>query len=205
MALLLPLKIHFVFADHEITRIENFGHDVNAISQVEVDEIRRTVLYLVQSWFFLRRGSDVSKPVVVINGRNEKRLLVLVKAVVELQPLGRIVSPETLFVSFGAGCGDCGLRPQPVNLTRRYKLRWGVHRLDNGLVFRLDEHLEVGIITFPDLFHEERIHLACRGSQRDIRARTLLGWLYVAEVLRSFDNPEVLIAGDEIEDLLVLR
>src|SRR6266567_2198843 len=123
MTLLLPLEIHSVFTDYEITRIEDLGNDVNAISQVKVDEIRRTVLYLVQGRFFLGRGTDVCEPVVVINGRHKERFLVLVKAVVELQSLGRVVGPETLFVSFGAGCGDCGLRPQSVNLTRRHKLR----------------------------------------------------------------------------------
>jgi hypothetical protein len=54
MALLLPLEIHPVFPDHEIAGIENFGYNINAISQIEVDEIRRPVLYLIQSRFFLR-------------------------------------------------------------------------------------------------------------------------------------------------------
>src|SRR5205807_2891550 len=71
--------------------------------------------------------------------------------------------------------------------------------------FWLNEDLKVRFIALPDFFHKERIHVARRRDQRDIRVASLLRRFYVAEILRSLDHPKVFVAGDEIEDLLVLR
>src|SRR5205807_2554580 len=85
------------------------------------------------------------------------------------------------------------------------KLRRSIQRLEDGLIFWFNEDLEVRLVTFPDFFHKERVHVARRRDQRDIGVAALLRRFYVAEILRSLDHPKIFIAGDEIKDLIVLR
>src|SRR5579859_6757805 len=53
--LVRPFKIQLVFADSEIAFVQNLGHDVHAIFQVEVDQVGCSVFELVQRGFLLRR------------------------------------------------------------------------------------------------------------------------------------------------------
>jgi hypothetical protein len=46
--------------------------------------------------------------------------------------------------------------------------------------------------------------VAARGNEIQIAANTGLGRVNVAEVVRAIDDPEFLVAGCEIEDLLIL-
>ena len=69
-----PRKGQLLVADCEVARVDNLGSDVDAILELEGDQVRFAVLEFVKSRFFTRGRPDVGERVVVIDCRDEKRL-----------------------------------------------------------------------------------------------------------------------------------
>ncbi len=61
-----------------------------------------------------------------------------------------------------------------------------------------------GIRLVADFGQQKRIDVAASGDEIQIAADAGLGRVNVAEVVRPVDDPEFLVAGGEIENLLVL-
>ena len=72
------------------------------------------------------------------------------------------------------------------------------------LGFDEDFQIGLGIRLVADFGQQERIDVAARGDEIQIAADAGLGRVDVAEVVRAVDDPEFLVAGGEIENLLVL-
>src|SRR5258708_24368826 len=95
----LPRKRQFLFADGEIAAVEDLGDDVNAVFELEIDQVGFSVLYFVQGRFFPRGTLDVGESVVVIDRGNEERFArgLRIKQVIELE-LGCVTGAETIDV-----------------------------------------------------------------------------------------------------------
>ena len=78
---------------------------------------------------------------------------------------------------------------------------------DTGAFLGFNEDFEIGfgIRVARDLGQQERIDVSARGNQVQIAANAGLGRMNVAEVVGPIDDPEFLVAGSEVEDLLVIR
>jgi hypothetical protein len=72
--LLMPGEGDLLLANRQITGVYNFRDDVDAVLQVEVDEIRRAVLNFVDGRLLESRALDVRESVVVEDRANEERL-----------------------------------------------------------------------------------------------------------------------------------
>ena len=68
------MNVSFLLADGEVSAVEDFRNDVNAVLELEVDEVRFAVFHFVKSRLFLRGALDVGECVVVVNRGNQKRL-----------------------------------------------------------------------------------------------------------------------------------
>src|ERR1700679_120173 len=103
----LPLKVELALADFEVALIDHGGDDVGAVLQLEGDEVGLAVLQLVDGQLLGGRRLDVGELVIVIDGRDiEGRFAVI--AVIELQPLRRILGAKLFYRCGGAGL--CHLR-----------------------------------------------------------------------------------------------
>src|SRR5579859_8207680 len=91
----LPSEVQLLFPEGEITGIDDFRNDVDAVFQLERDEIRFAVLDFVENRLLAGSGADVGKGVVMVDGGNKKRFArrLLVKRVVEAQ-LRRVCGPK---------------------------------------------------------------------------------------------------------------
>src|ERR1700730_14697863 len=98
----VPAEIQFLFAHGEITCIDDFRNDVDAILELERDKIWLTVLDLVQNGLFAGGAADVSEGVVVIDRRNEERRArgFSVERIIKSK-LGRVGRPELIDLLFG--------------------------------------------------------------------------------------------------------
>src|SRR6266851_9218296 len=99
---------------------------------------------------------------------------------------------EFLLVRLGFGSTDIATQPAVDRDTRGF--------------FRLYKEFEIvlGIGLVADFGEQKRIDVSTRGDEVQIAADAGLGWMHVAEVVRAIDDPEFLVAGGEIENLLVL-
>src|ERR1700693_4912789 len=70
----VPLEGHFLVADDEIAVINDFWSDVNAVFNLEVDEVGLSVFDFVEGRFLWGGTLDVGKSLVVIDHREEERL-----------------------------------------------------------------------------------------------------------------------------------
>src|SRR6266481_4523824 len=93
----LPRKRQFLFADDEVAAVEDLGDDVNAVFELEIDQVGFSVLYFVQGRFFPRGTLDVGEGVIVIDSGNEERFAhgLSIKQVVELE-LGCVTGAEAV-------------------------------------------------------------------------------------------------------------
>src|SRR5229473_3750408 len=80
-------KRQLLFADGEVTGVDDLGCDVNAVLELERDQVRLAVLDFIQSGLFPCGALDVGKRVVVVDDGHEERLAARfgVEWVVELE------------------------------------------------------------------------------------------------------------------------
>src|SRR5882762_1356228 len=80
-------KRQLLFADGEVTGVDDLGRDVNAVLELERDQVRLAVLDFIESGLFPRAALDVSERVVVVDGGDQERLAASfrVERVVELE------------------------------------------------------------------------------------------------------------------------
>src|ERR1700682_817036 len=106
----MPLEGHFLVADDEIAVINHLGSDVNAVLNLEVDEVGLSVFDLVEGWFFWGGTLDVCKRLVVIDHRDKERLAsgLLIQFVVE-QKFLLIVGFVLVYLFGGARLGGMNL------------------------------------------------------------------------------------------------
>src|SRR5580704_10815068 len=211
-------KRHFLFADGEVAGVDDFGCDVNAVLELERDQVGLAVLDFVESGFFPRAALDIGERVVVVDDGNQERFprRLRVEGVIELE-FGCVAGAETSHL-----LGGLGLRR--VDLIRRLgaerfefllvgfrfpsahiSAQPGVRR-DAGAFLGLNEDYEIGfdIRLIADFRQQKGIDVAAGGNQVQVAANAGLGGMNVAEVVRAVDDPEFLVAGGEIEDLFVL-
>src|SRR5579885_3483395 len=82
-----PSKRQFLFADREVAVVDDLGRDVDAIRELEGDQVRFAILDFVQGGLFPRGALDVGKRVIVVDGRNQEWLTrrLWTKGIVELE------------------------------------------------------------------------------------------------------------------------
>src|ERR1035441_247102 len=80
-------KRQLLFADGEVTGVDDFGCDVNAVLELERDQVRLAVFDFIESGLFPCAALDVGERVVVVDGGHEERLAASfrVERVVELE------------------------------------------------------------------------------------------------------------------------
>src|SRR6266404_2879633 len=66
----VPAEVQLFLAHDEVPCIDNLGNDVDAVLELERDQIWFAVLELVQNGLFAGGAADVGEGVVVIDGRN---------------------------------------------------------------------------------------------------------------------------------------
>src|SRR5437667_6324149 len=83
----VPLKGRSLASDDEIPALNDLGSDVNAVFDLEVDEIWLPIFDLVESWLFRGSTLDVSKRLVVVDHRDKERNAsgISVQRIVELE------------------------------------------------------------------------------------------------------------------------
>src|SRR5437588_6325015 len=94
-SLAAPPKGDLLFPDDEISVIDDLGGDIDAVFQLEVEEVRLSVFDFVEGGFLAGAGLDVGKGLVVVDHGHTKRLVggLLVQLIVKLQLL-RVRSEE---------------------------------------------------------------------------------------------------------------
>ena len=104
LCVLTTRERELLLADGEVSAIENLRNDVNAVLELEVDEVRFAVFHFVKSRLLSRGALDVGEGVVVVNRRNQERLSrgFLVDLVVEPELRGILVT-EFIDLLFGLG------------------------------------------------------------------------------------------------------
>src|ERR1035438_2139365 len=63
-----PRKRQFLFADREVAGVDDLGRDVNAVLDLERNQVRFAVLDFIERGFFARGALDVGKRIVVVDG-----------------------------------------------------------------------------------------------------------------------------------------
>ena len=81
------------------------------------------------------------------------------------------------------------------------------HATDGRFFFGLDKDLEVGIDIglIADLRQKERVDTAARRHQVHVAANSGLGRMEIAEVVDAVDDPKILVAYGEVENLFIRR
>src|ERR1700733_10829084 len=212
-------KWNFLVANGEVARVDDLGRDVNAVLELEGDQVRLAVLDFIESGLFLRGALDVGERVVVVDDGNQEWLTrrLGVERVVELE-CGCVAGAKAVELLCQMGFGRVDLIRRlgaerfkfflvGLGLARAYvSTQCGV-RADIGTFFWFHEDFEIGLdIRFvADFGQQKRINVASRGDEVQIAADSGLGRVNVAEVVRAVYDPELFVAGREIEDLFVLR
>src|SRR5258707_9392953 len=82
-----PREQQLLFADGEVPAVKNLGNDVDAVFELEIDQVGFAVLRFVQSRFFPRCALDVSEGIVVVDRGNQERFArgLVIERVVELK------------------------------------------------------------------------------------------------------------------------
>src|ERR1700687_5059564 len=98
----LAREAQSLLADGEITGVDDFGNDVDAILQLKRNQIRFPVFRLVQRWFFSCAAADIREGFIVVDGRDEERFArrLGVEGVVEPE-LSRVAGPELVHLLGG--------------------------------------------------------------------------------------------------------
>src|SRR6266851_5813077 len=212
----LAAEIQFLLADREISRVDDFGNDVDAVLELEGDQIRFPVFDLVQRWFFSRAAADVGEGFIVIDGRNQERFSCRfrVEGVVEPE-LGRVAGTKLVDLLGGMRLGRAnlfgGLAVNGVELFLvGFRIRGSnvatQHAAGSGAFFGLDEELQIGlgVRIAADFRQEKRVDVAARGNQVEVAADAGLRRVDVAQIVRAVDDPEFAVPGGEIQNLFFL-
>src|SRR5579859_3164725 len=83
----LPREVQLLFPKREVTGIDDLGNDVDAVFDLERNEVRFSVLDFIENGLLARCGTNVRKGIVVIDGRDEERFAggLSVELVIEAQ------------------------------------------------------------------------------------------------------------------------
>jgi hypothetical protein len=127
-----------------------------------------------------------------------------VEGVIELQRLGGVVGPELLDRSGGAGLGELRLGAGSLHLTGRARACRAVGGGKRGRVGRLDDDLQVGIAGL-DIVQRERVHRTLIGDEVEVGVNAFLRRMKEAVVAYRVDDPEIFVAGGDLQNLLRCR
>src|SRR5712691_10888354 len=171
--LFMPHKEKSVLADRQISAIDHFFGDKEAVFVFKIHQIRFSVPNLIERGSLLRVALDVCKLRVVVDGLDVKRLLIGLEAVGEAnlgKELAELAVQRSLSGFFGAESfflGELDLLAVVVDLARRDETRRLLRFANHGLFFGLDKHLEirVGIRKLRYLHQNERIDVAGCGNE----------------------------------------
>src|SRR5260370_18674837 len=214
----LPRERQLLFADGEVPAVENLGNDVDAVLELEIDQVGFAVLHFVQSRFFPRCALDVGKGIVVVDRGNQERFARgrAIERVVELkfrcvtgaevvdlfvyldlrgvQLIRRLraQSFQFLFVRFGLTYADIAVQTTLCG--------------DAGALLGFHKNLEVGfgIRIVADLGQHERIDVAGGGNEIQVPADAALARMALTEFAQALAAPEFFFAGVGIENLFVI-
>ena len=80
-------KPQLPFANGEVAGVDDLGCDVNAVLELERDQVRLAVLDFIESGFFSRATLDIGERVVVVDGGNQEWLAARfrIEEIVELE------------------------------------------------------------------------------------------------------------------------
>ena len=98
-------------------------------------------------------------------------------------------------------CAICACGAGGLYLAGRHELAGAVGGGERGRVGRLDDDLQVGIAGL-DIVQRERIDRTLVGNEVEIGVDAFLRRMQKAVVPNGVDDPEVLIAGGDLQNLL---
>src|SRR6267143_6249675 len=209
----LAVEVQFPLANGEIAGVEDFGNDVDAVFQLEVEQIRFPVLDLVQRWFLSRAAADIREGFIVVDGRDSERFSrrFRVEGVVEPE-LGCVAGPELVDLLGGMGLGRTNLLSGlVVNGVEFLLIGFSIcgtniaakHAAGSGALFEFDEQLQVrlGIWIAADFGQEKRIDVPARRDEIEVAADASLRRVDIAQIVRAVDDPEFAVAGCGIQYL----
>src|SRR5216684_6103140 len=77
----------FHLADREVARVDDLGSDVNAVLELERDQVGLAILDFIKGGLFAGSAPDVRKHFIVIHGRDQKRFArrFRVEGIIELE------------------------------------------------------------------------------------------------------------------------
>src|SRR6267143_659248 len=212
----LAVKVQFLLADGEVTGVDDFGNDVNAVLQLECDQVRFPVLDFVQRWFFSCAAADVGEDFIVIDGRQEERLSCPLRVQRVIEPeLGRVAGTELVDLLGGMRLGRANLfGALALNGVEFLLVGFGIrgtnvaakHTAGSGALFGFNKQLQVrlGIQIAADLRQEKRIDMPARRDEIEVAAGAGLCRMDIAQIVRAVDDPEFTVAGGEIQYLFFI-
>src|SRR6202050_3570560 len=104
-----PRKFQFPCADGEVARVDDLGRDVDAVLDLEGNQVGLAVFDFIESRLLACGAPDIRKTVVVIDGRDKERVAgrLRLEGVIELER-GCVACAEAvdLFRHLGLGCVD---------------------------------------------------------------------------------------------------
>src|SRR6202040_1123938 len=68
----VPREGEFAFTNGQVARVDDFWGDIDAVLELERNQVRLSVLDFVESGLFARSRADVGEAIVVIDRRYEK-------------------------------------------------------------------------------------------------------------------------------------
>src|SRR5258708_25014787 len=96
----------FHLADREVARVDGLGSDVNAVLELERDQVGLAVFEFIESGFFPRSALDICEGVVVVDGGDQEWLAarLSVERIVELE-FRCVAGAEVIELLGGVGLG----------------------------------------------------------------------------------------------------
>ena len=198
-----PLELQPVLADFEIPVIDDLRQDVGAILELEGQQIGLAVFHFVDGELLRGRRFDVGELVVVVDRRDiEGRFAAI--AVIELQRLRGIIRTELFNSRSSTGLSKLRLGARRIDFAGGNQFGRAVGGGKRRRVGRLDHDLQVGVAGL-DVIERERIHRAFVGNQIEVGVDAFFCRMQETVVAHGVDNPEVLVAGGDLQNLLRLR
>src|ERR1700683_341499 len=210
-----PRKRELLAADGEVSAIEDFGDDVHTVLELKRNQIWLAVFHLIKGRLFPRRATNEGEGVVVVDQRNQERLArrAGLDGVVELKFFRVFGAKSTLALGdlrarhtnlLGGLCAKrfelflVGFCIRGANITLQSGRARGFLRFDKKFKVRFD----IGLIA--DFGEREGIDMPSGCDEIEVAANAGLGRMHITEIVGAVDDPEFLVPGGEIEDLLVV-